>query len=104
MANGLMIGLFGVHRGAQAEPDALARRARLAEEAGFESVWVGDHISLPMGTQAVAAYPPDQHRLEAISVLSFLAAITSQVKLGVGVIVLPQRQPLVLAKQITTID
>src|SRR4051812_37072452 len=104
MADGLKIGLFGVHRGAQAEPDALSRRARLAEQAGFESVWVGDHISLPMGAQAVAAYPPEQHRLEAISALSFLAGITSRVRLGVAVIVLPQRQPLVLAKQLTTID
>src|SRR3954447_6351349 len=104
MASGLMIGLFGVHRGAQAEPEALSRRARLAEEAGFESVWVGDHISLPMRAQAVAAYPPEQHRLEAISALSFLAGITSRVRLGIAVIVLPQRQPLILAKQLTTID
>jgi probable F420-dependent oxidoreductase len=104
MASGLKIGLFGVHRGAQAEPDALGRRAQMAEQAGFESVWVGDHISLPMGAQAVAAYPPEQHRLEAISALSFLAAITNRVKLGVGVIVLPQRHPLILAKQLTTVD
>src|SRR6185503_6989188 len=104
MSNGLLFGLFGVHRGAQAEPDALGRRARLAEEAGFESVWVGDHISLPMGAETVAAYPPEQHRLEAISALSYLAAITSRVRLGVGVIVVPQRQPLLLAKQLTTVD
>ena len=104
MASGLMIGLFGVHRGTQAEPDALSRRARLAEQAGFESVWVGDHISLPTGAQAVAAYPPEQHRLEAIATLSYLAAITGRVRLGVGVIVVPQRQPLILAKQLTTVD
>ena len=104
MASELKFGLFGVHRGAQAEPDALGRRARLAEEAGFESIWVGDHISLPMGPETVPAYPPEQHRLEAISALSFLAAITSRIRLGVGVIVVPQRHPLVLAKQLTTID
>lgn len=104
MASGLMIGLFGVHRGTQAEPDALSRRARLAEQAGFESVWVGDHVSLPTGAQAVAAYPPEQHRLEAIGTLSYLAAITSRVRLGAGVIVVPQRQPLILAKQLTTVD
>jgi len=104
MANALMFGLFGVHRGKNAEPDALGRRARLAEEAGFESIWVGDHISLPMGAQAVAAYPPEQPRLEAIATLSYLAGITSRVRLGVGVIVMPQRQPLLLAKQLTTVD
>jgi probable F420-dependent oxidoreductase len=104
MASGLAIGLFGVHRGANAEPEALGRRARLAEQAGFESIWVGDHISLPMGARAVSAYPPDQPRLDAIVALSYLAGITSRVRLGVGVIVLPQRQPLLLAKQLTTID
>lgn len=104
MANALMFGLFGVHRGEMAEPVALGRRARLAEAAGFESVWVGDHISLPTGAQAVAAYPPEQPRLEAMTTLSYLAGITSRVRLGVGVIVMPQRHPLLLAKQLTTVD
>jgi probable F420-dependent oxidoreductase len=104
MAGTLTFGLFGVHRGQQAEPDALGRRARLAEAAGFESIWVGDHLSLPMGAQAVAAYPPEQPRLEALVTLGYLAGITSRVRLGVGVIVVPQRQPVLLAKQLTTID
>jgi probable F420-dependent oxidoreductase len=104
MANAMLFGLFGVHRGMNAEPMALGRRARLAEEAGFESIWVGDHISLPMGARAVAAYPPDQPRLEAITTLSYLAGITTRVRLGVGVIVVPQRHPLLLAKQLTTVD
>lgn len=104
MAQVPVFGLFGVHRGKNAEPDALGRRARLAEAAGFESVWVGDHISLPMGAQAVAAYPPEQPRLEALTTLAYLAGITGRVRLGVGVIVVPQRQPLLLAKQLTTID
>ena len=57
-----------------------------------------------MGEQAVAAYPPEQPRLEAMTALSYLAAITSRVRLGVGVIVMPQRHPLLLAKQLTTVD
>jgi probable F420-dependent oxidoreductase len=104
MATTMKLGLFGVHRGEMAEPVALARRARLAEAAGFESVWVGDHISLPSGAQAVDAYPPEQPRLEAIAALSYLAGITNRVRLGVGVIVMPQRHPLLLAKQLTTVD
>ena len=104
MADGVAFGLFGIHRGEMAEPVALGRRARLAEAAGFESVWVGDHISLPTGSQAVAAYPPEQPRLEALTTLSYLAGITSRVKLGVGVIVMPQRHPLLLAKQLSTVD
>ncbi|WP_308285665.1 LLM class F420-dependent oxidoreductase [Actinoplanes hulinensis] len=75
----------------------LARRARLAEEAGFESLWVGDHIALPAGE----GNPP---RLEAMVALTYLAAVTSRVRLGVGLIVLPQRQPVLLAKQVSSLD
>ena len=96
----LKFGLFGLHRGSSAEPDALARRARAAEESGFESLWVGDHIALPFD----AADPPAQPRLEAVTALAHMAALTSRVRLAIGVIVLPQRQPVLLAKQLTTID
>jgi probable F420-dependent oxidoreductase len=100
MGDGLKLALFGLHRGSSANPDAVARRARLAEEAGFEALWVGDHIALPSD----AADPPTQARLEALVALTFLAAVTTRVRLGVGVIVLPQRQPVLLAKQLASID
>ena len=48
--------------------------------------------------------PADQPRIEAVVALSFLAASTSRVRLGFGVIVLPQRQPVLLAKQVSSID
>jgi probable F420-dependent oxidoreductase len=104
MADRIKLALFGLHRGGSADPDTLIRRARLAEEAGFESLWIGDHIALPAGDKAFAAYPPEQPRLECIVALSYMAALTSRVRLGVGVIVLPQRQPVLLAKQLSTID
>src|SRR4051794_19027035 len=104
MADGLKLGLFGLHRGASADADTLMRRARAAEEAGFESLWVGDHVALPSGSQVVVGYPPDQPRLEAVTALAFMAGITSRVRLAVGVIVLPQRQPVLLAKQLSTLD
>jgi probable F420-dependent oxidoreductase len=93
-------GLYGLHKGANVAPQTLAQRARLAEEAGFESLWVGDHIALP----ADAPDPADEPRLEAVVVLSHLAALTSRIRLGFGVIILPQRQPVLLAKQIASID
>jgi probable F420-dependent oxidoreductase len=100
MADGLKLALFGLHRGSSVDPDALARRARLAEEAGFEALWVGDHIALPFDAPDSATQP----RLEALVALAYLAAVTTRVRLGVGVIVLPQRQPVLLAKQLTSID
>jgi probable F420-dependent oxidoreductase len=103
MADGLKLALFGLHRGSSADPDTLGRRARRAEEAGFESFWVGDHVALP-SAEAQGADPPGQRRLEALVALAYMAALTSRVRLAVGVIVLPQRQPVLLAKQLSTID
>ena len=98
MAKGLKFGLYGLQRGSGVEPDTLLRRARLAEQAGFESLWVGDHIALP------AEQDGKQRRLEVVVAISYLAAVTSRVRLGFGVLVLPQRQPVLLAKQLTSID
>jgi probable F420-dependent oxidoreductase len=97
MGDRLKLGLYALHRGSGIQPDTLARRARSAEEAGFESLWVGDHIAVPAGPQEVP-------RLEALIALTALAAATSRVRLGVGLIVLPQRQPVLLAKQLTSLD
>jgi probable F420-dependent oxidoreductase len=100
MADELKLALYGLHRGSSVDADTLVRRARLAEEAGFEALWVGDHVALPWGLPD----PPDQPRLEALVALTYLAAVTTGVRLGVGVIVLPQRQPVLLAKQLASID
>jgi probable F420-dependent oxidoreductase len=93
-------GLFGLHRGSDIDPDTVGRLAALAEVAGFESLWVGDHIALPQDMGASAELP----RLEALVTLSYLAASTARTRLGAGVIVLPQRQPVLLAKQLASID
>jgi probable F420-dependent oxidoreductase len=98
VADGLRFGLYGLQRGRGVEPDTLVRRARLAEQAGFESLWVGDHIALPADADG------EQPRLEVVVAVSHLAAVTARVRLGFGVIVLPQRQPVLLAKQISSID
>jgi probable F420-dependent oxidoreductase len=95
---GVKLALYGLHRGACAEPETLARLALLAEDVGFEGLWVGDHIALP------AESDQEPVRLEAAVVLSYLAAVTTRIGLGFGVIVLPQRQPVLLAKQLSSID
>src|SRR5579859_391044 len=104
VTNGLKLALFGLHRGSSADPDTLVRRARRAEEIGLESLWIGDHIALPSNAAATGGDPAEQPRLEAVVALSFMAALTSRVRLGVGVIVLPQRQPVLLAKQLASLD
>ena len=93
--------LYGLHRGDSAEPATLTRLARLAEDAGFEGLWVGDHIALPADD---TTHPATEVRLEAMVALTHLAAVTTRVRLGFGVLVLPQRQPVLLAKQLSTLD
>lgn len=92
--------LYGLHRGSSVDPDVLRTRARRAEHVGFEGLWVGDHVALPDD----APDPASEPRLEALAALTFLAAVTHRIRLGVGVLVLPQRQPVLLAKQLTSLD
>jgi len=87
---------------------------RIADEAGFHSGWVGDHIVYPMSTESRNPSVPGDGKYpeavmqaptyEALTVLAFAAAATTRLRLGIGCCVLPQRQPLVVAKQAVTID
>jgi probable F420-dependent oxidoreductase len=74
----------------------IAKYARRAEELGFQSLWAWDHMLLG------SKYPFPF--LESLSTLAALSAITERVQLGTGVLVLPIRNPLVLAKVTSTID
>lgn len=93
-------GLYGLHKGSSVDPDVLARRARRAEDAGFETLWVGDHVALPYD----APDPAHEPRLELVAILAHLAALTSRVRLATGVAILPMRQPVLLAKQLASLD
>ena len=95
----MKFGLFGLHRGPGIAPGVLARRAVAAEHAGFESLWVGDHIAVPSDLPGA-----DEPRLEALAALFYLAGTTSTVRLAAGVLVIPQRNPVLLAKQLTSLD
>jgi probable F420-dependent oxidoreductase len=96
----MKLALYGLHRGSSVDPARLAARAARAEAVGFEGLWVGDHIALPVS----APDPADEPRLEALVALSFLAAATTTIGLGVGVLIAPQRQPVLAAKQLASID
>jgi alkanesulfonate monooxygenase len=66
------------------------------EELGYESVWAWDHILLGV----VPSFPIH----EALTILTAIAARTSRIKLGTGILVMPVRNPVILAKEIATID
>src|SRR5262245_50219825 len=100
----MKFGLHSVNLHSCSYPDAAARLARAAEAAGFESLWVADHVVLPDPPVAGRPMPPDMRLLDPIVSLTFLAAHTTRVLLGTGVIILPQRQAVVLAKQLASLD
>ena len=98
------IGLFALNSGPTLSPDALAGVATLAEEAGYESFWVGEHPVLPDPPSPDSPFDPRLALADPIVVLSFLAAITRRVRLATGVLLLPLRNPVILAKQLASLD
>jgi probable F420-dependent oxidoreductase len=100
----MKFGLHSVNLHTCSYPDAAARLARAAEAAGFESLWTADHIVLPDPPLPGRPMAPDMRLLDPIVSLTFLAAHTSRIRLATGVIILPQRQAVVLAKQLASLD
>jgi len=106
---------FGVHlvaAGKMIEGESIARVARRAEELGYDSLWVSDHIIFPIQLQSAYPYSPDgklpldptNPLLEPFTVLSYAAAVTKTIKLGTSVIIVPYRDPLVTAKIVSSLD
>jgi probable F420-dependent oxidoreductase len=100
----MKFGLHSVNLHSCGYPDAAARLGRAAEAAGFESLWVADHVVLPDPPVPGRPMAPDMRLLDPIVALTFLAAHTSRILLGTGVIILPQRQAVVIAKQLASLD
>jgi probable F420-dependent oxidoreductase len=100
----MKLGLFGINFGVCADPDVAVRVARAAEAAGFESVWTGEHVVLPEPQAPPSPSPPETPFLDPAVALTFVAAHTANLRLGTGIIILPQRNPVVLAKELTSVD
>ncbi|MBO0713918.1 MAG: LLM class F420-dependent oxidoreductase [Acidimicrobiales bacterium] len=100
----MRLGVFGLNLGPSFRPADTARLARLAEELGFESVWAGEHVVVPSPRVAPSPLEPTDPILDPIVHLSFVAAVTERLLLASGIIILPQRNPVVLAKQAATLD
>ena len=78
--------------------------ARAAEAAGFESLWGGEHVVLPDPQAPPSPMAPQDRILDPVIALTYCAAVTTRVRLGTGIIILPQRNPLVLAKELASLD
>ena len=88
-----------------ADPGTMAALAEHAEDCGFESFYVSEHIVLYPGARAGAMeFPPSLGVADPLECLSFVAARTERILLGTGVLLLPYHYPVVLAKRLATID
>lgn len=103
---------FGIAYPNIVDGDAVRRFAVSAEALGFESLWVGDHIVLPAGATVGYPYTRDgtfqgassSPFLEPLTLLSYIAACTSRIKIGSTVVILPYRHPVVQAKMFASMD
>ena len=95
-----------------AERDGLVRLGQSAEAAGFESVWTVEHVIYPEAYESSYPYDPSGKMAMDTSTplpdpllwLAFVAAATERLRLGTGILILPQRNPVVLAKEVATLD
>jgi probable F420-dependent oxidoreductase len=100
------LGIFSYNTDYGARPDDLARAC---EERGFESLWVGEHTHIPAVRQT--PYPggdplprPYYHMADPFVSLTAAAAVTTNLKLGTGVCLVVEHDPIVLAKTVATLD
>jgi probable F420-dependent oxidoreductase len=97
-------GIYGINVGPCSDPETAVRVAEAAEEAGYESLWTGEHVVLPDPQVPPSPAPPELPFLDPAVALAYLAGCTERVKLATGIIILPQRNPAVLAKELASVD
>ena len=87
-------------------PEGVRRFARTLEQIGYDHIDVFDHVVMghPMAGRPPGPYNAQMPILEALILLSHVAAVTTRMTLGTEVLVLPQRQPALVAKQVSTLD
>lgn len=97
-------GYFGFNLGALSNADSIERCVVACEQLGYESIWTGEHVVLIDPHEPPSPVPPESNFVDSIASLAFAAAKTERIKIGSGIILLPQRDPIVLAKELAGID
>jgi len=112
----MRVGICCAGVGAEASGIFVRRSALAAEQAGFSTFWTGEHVVL-FGAYPESKYPyagaygsdvpvpdPRQPIVDPVVTMSWVAAATSKIEVGSGIMILPQRNPVVLAKELSTLD
>ena len=108
----MKFGIMFANAGPFAQPDHLETLARTAEEVGIESIWTVEHVVVPVDYKSEYPYsssgkmpgPENIPIPDPILPLAFAAAVTKRLRLGTGVVILPQRHPAYVAKEMATLD
>jgi probable F420-dependent oxidoreductase len=106
---------FGVafaNVGPYVQPEEATFLAKSCEEAGIESLWTVEHVAVPTGYRAQYPYsadgrmpgPEDSPIPDPLLWLAYVAAATQRIKLATGILILPQRHPIYVAKEVATLD
>src|SRR2546427_3294240 len=112
IAPAMKFGLMYANAGPFGFPENLAHLARTAEEAGIESLWAVEHVVIPVGYRSVYPYSPSGKipgpenipLPDPLLALTFAAAVTTKLRLATGILLLPQRHPIYVAKEVATLD
>ncbi|HUO04921.1 MAG TPA: LLM class F420-dependent oxidoreductase [Candidatus Binataceae bacterium] len=108
----MKIGLMFINAGPFGNPELLAHLATTAERCGFESMWTVEHVVVPQDYKSAYPYSSsgkmpggeDTPIPDPVLPLAYIAGITKKIRLGTGVMILPQRHPLYVAKEMATLD
>jgi probable F420-dependent oxidoreductase len=108
----MKIGVFSTFMSPLATPEMIRDFGRQAEDIGLDSIWMGEHVVLfdqntfgyPSSKDGRIPVPEGGGMLDVVATFGFLAAATSKLRLGTGVALVPQRNPLYTAKEICTLD
>ncbi|HTO57342.1 MAG TPA: LLM class F420-dependent oxidoreductase [Pseudomonadales bacterium] len=108
----MQIGVFATFMSPLATPHFITDFARRAEAAGLESIWMGEHVVLfdktefpyPGSRDGKLPVPDGGGMLDTVATFGFLAAATQRVRLGTGIALISQRNPIYTAKEFTTLD
>ena len=105
-------GFLFANAGPFTDPDVFAHLATTAEDVGIESLWTVEHVAVPVGYESTYPYSPtgkmpgpeNSPIPDPLLPLAYAAAVTKKIRLGTGILILPQRHPIYVAKQAATLD
>ena len=109
----MKFGLRYCNTGKYVDPSLALELVQAGEEAGFESAWTVEHTIVPAGYESAYPYSPDGKMAGGVEDfplpdpliwMAYVASATSRIKLATGILILPQHNPVITAKQVATLD